>query len=359
MNIRFQNCDNEFDVIDVSIERESYEDAVYTFEEKPCKCYFPISELSSSLVLPIFTIVSTVDKCDDCTTQLRENQERTRAKLIRFKVPFQEVVDRGFKECCFDNLVLANNGAKDFENDYNSFYNVRQIDTETIAWFLVFGATEIAITATNYGQMVDYGGYASNEDLSICRIDWWKVLTAHGEGFYQVKKVVSLSGSNYTILSDTFHLKTFSTELADKTIRFDAVHTGYLHYFDVDFKGNVFDTSLRVTGFFGREEHEYEEDNVIYQNEVVDQVSMTKTSEYQFQLGFVPECITSHLMDFMLMANNIYINDYNANNHSYKFVKFPVKYKSNKGTKYPTYSRKAQINLTFEDAVRNKRKTNC
>ena len=75
--------------------------------------------------------------------------------------------------------------------------------------------------------------------------------------------------------------------------------------------------------------------------------------------NLLPECITSEVYDFILFGDRIIANDYNGNNHSYKYSKFEVELSGNKGAKYYPAIRDSKINLTFKDRFENKRKINC
>jgi hypothetical protein len=126
----------------------------------------------------------------------------------------------------------------------------------------------------------------------------------------------------------------------------------------VDFSGIGWKHSIRVPGFFGRREPQFEEDNIVNRQYEKRQISMKQTNEFKFQTNLIPDCLTNEILDFMLFANDIYFNDYNLNNHSYDYVKFGVKFASNEGTEYGVKTRKARLNLTFNDKFENNWKRN-
>lgn len=333
---------------------------VLKFEEYPCKCWKYVEEADQSLIVAQLEPISSVNDCEECYPVDNPYEERTRAFLSRVKIPVTFEQDRGFNECCYQNIVLADSTTEASRNDFTGFWHKRSIDAETVEFKLVDAntSTEILITDNTYGDYKDYGMHATQPDLATFICEWHKVLSVLGEGAYYIKKVINISGIITTINSNTFQLKTFSHEQADYTVRFDSYMDGKLHDYDVDFKGTGFKTSLRTIGFFGRPEWSYTEENVIYTTEEVDQVSMDIEMEYQFQVNRIPDCIAYELMEFMMLGNDLYINDYNSANFSY-LLGVPVKFKSNKGSKYFTSSRHAQINLTFGDKFKTKRKTNC
>ena len=155
-----------------------------------------------------------------------------------------------------------------------------------------------------------------------------------------------------------FTLRQFSSSLANKTTRIDVVMNGSLEKLKVNFTGISWKNSIRVGGFFGRREFQFEEDNIVNRQFESRQVSMKQSNEYKFQTNLIPDCVTNEIIDFLLFGNDIFLNDYNLNNHSYNFVKFPVKFESNDGTEYGVKTRKARLNLIFSDKFKNNLKRN-
>ena len=150
----------------------------------------------------------------------------------------------------------------------------------------------------------------------------------------------------------------FTQRAADKTVRIDSVMNGYLERLGIEFKNSGFKTSLRFGGFFGRRQPKYEEDNIVYTNFESTQISMHQTNEFLLQSNLLPYCMTSQIYDFALFANDIYLNDYNFNNHIRDFIKFPVKLAEAKDINYSNLTTKAVVNLTFSEKFINNIKRN-
>ncbi len=266
-----------------------------------------------------------------------------------------------FKECCYTHLALADTGSlTDFKNDYSAFYHQRQLSNETVDFFLYRfeNDTEYPLVDATYGLFFGFSYFDSNINLKGYKVEWKKVLTVRGEGNYKIIKRVTIAGVVVETNSITFTLKQYSTSLADKTVRMDVVMNGLLEKTGVDFSGIGWKHSMRVGGFFGRREPNFEEDNLINRQHEKRQISMKQVNEYKFQTNLVPYCVTNEIWDFLLLANDIYMNDYNLNNHSYDFVKFGVKFAGNDGTVYGAKTRKAQLNITFDDKFENNLKRN-
>lgn len=288
--------------------------------------------------------------------------ERTLGFLQRIVLPEPSEPDKGFKECCYVNLVLADElDDDDYKNDYYTLFEKKQTEGDTCDFVLqdLVTATDYVINDDTYGIWVPYGGHVDQPDVTTFKVEWRKVLTILGPGNYQIRKDLLVGGLSQEKLSNTFTLKPYSLDNADLTIRFDTEQNGYLKHYDVNLKGTGFKSTLRMCGFFGRREPDYVQENYITREEEIIQNNMIQENEYLFQANSIPICITRELFDFFMFGNNLWMNDYNRNNHDYGYKRFGVIYKSNKGTKYNSQHRNAQINLSFEDRKRDKRKQNC
>lgn len=335
---------------------------VIRVDQYPCDCF---DLIKPTMVTGQFvTKMEEYDDCDDC----RENvgscgfSERTIAYAVMVKLPQPPEPDRGFKECCYDNLVLASvSDDKYSKNDFNSFFFKKQLPSDDCDFILVDTdtASEYALDDNTYGSFWGFGDFASQPDLTVYKLDWRKVLQVLGIGRYKIKKNTVVAGIAFPEFSNTYHLEHYTNELADNSVRIDTVMDGKLVHLDVDFKGTGFTTSLRTKGYFGNRNPDYKQDNLVKRNYDTIQISMSQENEYKFQTGLLPICITEELFDFILFGNILYMNDYNSANHSYEYAKFPVELTGNEGTKYYVGNRDSRINLTFTDREKDKRKLNC
>lgn len=290
------------------------------------------------------------------------NRERTISYATFVTLPDEATTqpDLQFNECCYQPIVLADTTGKLERNDYSGFYYGKQLPNETCTFFLVDLQTneEHEITNNLYGRFKNFGEIEEQPKLSTFVVFWSKVLAQLGEGAYQVKKHIVITGIAYDELSNVFNLKTYSDMHADKTIRMDIAMNGLMEKQNVDFSGSQFMTSLRLGGYFGNREPKYEEDNIVFRDKRREQISMKMINVYKMQTELIPECISSQIFDFYLFADEIFLNDYNLNNHSYKLKNIPVSFENNEGTGYYALSRKARLNLTFKDRYENKNKFN-
>ena len=289
------------------------------------------------------------------------NRERTISFATFVKIPDEPIVPGlQYKECCYETLVLADDSGKLHKNDFTGFYYSRQIGSETCTYVLIDkqDGSEYPISDDTYGIFKPFGAIAEQPNLSTFIVQWNKILSALGEGAYQIRKDISITGISYSELSSMFTLRTFSDFYADKTIRIDIKMDGFMELQNVDFTGTNYKSSLRVGGFFGRREPKYEEDNLVFRTKKIEQISMKMVNAYKLQTELLPECVTEQIFDFYLFADEIFLNDYNLNNHSYSYKNKAVDYENNEGTKYYTENRKARLNLLFKDRYANRNKIN-
>lgn len=287
--------------------------------------------------------------------------ERTFVCGVKIKQPETAPPDRGFKVCCYHNIVLASpTSGKCEQNDYNSFYYQRQLENDTVSFCLVDeDNAETPITDSTYGDYYSFGDIEQNKDLAVIKIDWQKILLSLGEGCYKIKTKFTLVGIPYEVLSNTYTLKEFSINSADGTIRIDSIMSGNLVQQGVNFNGFEFCNSLRIKGFFGNQLPSYVQDNIVKRDFVSQQILSIQENQYTLQTEILPECITEELYCWHFLANQIFISDYNRPNHSYKYSCFPVELSNIDDVIHTIKDRGALVTASFSDRIKNKRKNNC
>jgi len=296
------------------------------------------------------------------TTNTCVNRELTRSYAFSINMPTViQAPEIAFRECCYIHHVFADAGSNDdFKNDYSAFYHQRQLSNETVTFHLYRYANgqEYNLINNTYGDYFNFGHFAVNPDLKGYKVSWKKVLNTLGAGNYKIIKRQTIAGILFETESFVFTLSQYSSYLADKTVRIDTVMNGSLTHLGVDFTDVFWHDSIRVPGFFGRREPQFTEDNLIEDDYESQQISMAQSNEYKFQTNNIPECVKEAIIDFHLFANDIYFNDYNLNNSSYKYVKFGVKFSNNEGTDYGAHKRKSRLNLVFRNKFENRIKRN-
>ena len=298
-----------------------------------------------------------------CNANNVDCQQKERSKTFAYilQIPTQlNFDDITLKECCVKNLVLADlNSDVEWKNDKYGIYHYRQTN-EQIEFVLIniLTGTETDLNNNTFGDFADFNTIQDNENLSYYILEWKKVLQNLGEGQYKIVKRFTIGSISTEIVINGFQLKQYRNDLANKTVRFDVIMNGYFEKLQANFNNSNFISNFRIKGFFGNREPKLEEDYLIDRNYKKNQISNKLTNEYKFQSNLVPECVTKELWDFILLADDIKISDYNFNNHSFNYKLFPVKFENNDGSDYSILSRKVKLNLTFSDRYENNIKKN-
>ena len=331
-----------------------------------CSCWKVVELISTYTESP--TVATVFEDCTACKKLVvSENctyNERTIGYAVKVGTPAIEPPDRGFAECCYSNVVLADLSSTDeYKNDYNGVFYKRQTPNDTITYDLIGVSTGTTILNGTHGTLYPFGT-AEQPELSYFIVDWKKVLTLLGEDTYTIRKNITIAGVSFVVDSNSFELKQWSLSNADKTVRIDSYMDGKLVKIDTDFKNSNYKNSMRIQGFFGNRKAKWTQDNLVFGSKkgkayYEDQITMSNNFEYVFEAYNIPECITRELYSFMLFGNEIFISDYNLNNHSYLFELLPVTLLDDAGAAYNPTSRNANINLTFVDRTKDNRKTNC
>ena len=327
-----------------------------------CECWkFSALDNNSQLLVNAYTEYSSCVECiESYIEEICPIAERTLSFAAMVTLPKPTPPNRGFKECCYVSKVFGDLADIDpYKNDFTGVYYKRPTSNSTVIFKLVNTDTlnEYTLNSNTYGTYQPFGG--TQADLSFFILEWRNVLSVLGAGNYQIKQEVSEVGQSVDYLSNTFTLHAFSQTLADDTVRIDCTQDGYLVDKEVNFKGTGFKTSLRVCGFFGRTEPSFEQKNLTTRDYKTQQVNISVSKEYKYQALKLPSCIADELLYFILKGNELFVSDYNKNNHSYAFELLPVELLDNEGTEYQTLSRAVKLNLLFTDRFKNNRKTNC
>lgn len=315
------------------------------------------------------TLSATFTDCWSAINNIIEGNndfdERTIGYAVKIGIPAAEPPDRGFLECCYSNVVLADlSSTNEYKNDYNGVFYKRQTPNDTITYELIGVSTGTTpLVSVTHGIEYPFGT-AEQPDLSYFIVDWKKILTLLGEDTYTIRKNVTIAGVSVPIDSNSFELKQWSIKNADNTVRIDSYMDGKLVKIDTDFKNSGYKNSMRIQGYFGDRQAKFVQDNLVFgskkgQKYYESQVTMSNNFEYVFQAYNIPECIARELYSFMLFGNEIFISDYNLNNHSYLFELQPVTLLDDNGADYNVTSRGVNINLSFVDRTKDNRKTNC
>lgn len=265
--------------------------------------------------------------------------------------------DKGFvAQCCYDNLVLAG-GSETYQNDITSLLFKAFDPSDTIDFFLEKDQVQVAVLNDNtYGTLYPIGSFTDFPFYAGIKLDWASVLTAFGEGNYRIKTDRVLITGSDSLFSINYHLKTFSSGLADNTIWIEWVQNGQI-IDGLDYTGLNWYQAIRLPGFFGNKQAEFEEEVWKNSNYETFQIRNELLFNRICEIGMIPSCLGDFLPN-LLQANTIQITDYNIKNFDYQLLQKVVRLSEINETKYNN-ERQAVYFLTFKDRTENHIKINC
>lgn len=268
-----------------------------------------------------------------------------------------------------------------YENDFNSFlfqytgtYNpltnsdfklLQEVNGQFVQVALLFDATYGVPIFKACQATYNYAGYA---------IMWQNVLKLLGPGVYKFE--ISKQNS-YCFKSPPFCLQEYTCQEANSTVRFESDYTGG-NFGSVTTQGiqwslccctttggsggpgssssNVtcgpitWHDSIRFAGFFGYETVEYQRDFIKYATGVINKVRDEAIKSFTVKTDRLPMWFHERFYAYGLMADQLYVSDYNINNANYNYKHFWVVADSGYSPKYTNYSRYTKIlDLKFKE----------
>lgn len=304
--------------------------------------------IDTSLITDLKTLTTLGVTCPGDTNC--GNQDRTFKQYGSIKLPqvFQEQ-NRGLKECCCTYNVLGDTAKTDWKNDLSSAWIKLSSASDTASFVLKKDGVVATYTPTSVPFV--------NEPFSFyTTVDWGDVITSDGVGCYTIEIAYSISGISGTLTWGTYQLQPYSIQNALNTARVRAIFNGYQEVEEMNFSGSQIQSTFRFFGYIGNRQPNTEIDNIIYSNREMKRVIRENLNTYEVITDPSDECITRPLLDlFFLSENQLFISDYNAHNHSYRYQDLPVIVEESPEIEYYDFSRKAKLSCKVSDKFKNKR----
>lgn len=278
-------------------------------------------------------------------------EERIKEDIQVVKLPSTFIEDdRGYKECCDPELVLASLSSSDsWKNDI------------TPAWIKFYnGGDSGVIVLKKDGEDAIYQPttmYFPNDQYSVyVEVDWKSVLAIDGIGCYTIERTWNMSGIDGFDTWGNYELLNYSVENTLGTARLRAVFNHYHEIEDINFKGANVNGTIRFAGFIGNRQPNKYIDNLISSDRIVTSNVRENLYSYEMKTDPLKEQRTSLITDLYLLSEvELYASDYNYFNHSYKILDIPVTLDETEELEYKEFNRGANVNVKLVDKVKNKR----
>lgn len=319
--------------------------------ERTCECQnYPADYIQNpqDFALPVFAAIAGDVNPDACYDSY---QNDINTFLFNFPTNFSPIMSNEFSLEKWDGT----------EWDTVAYLND---NTYGEAYYNNFFPTAADGTCTN----VNYQGY---------KIAWQNVLNSLGEGLYRLK--LENNEGYYCYVSPPFCLRPYDCIVADGTVKFEAFYEGG-SFGSVTKQGltyklcciNPFATdkittlpitlsdSIRFFGFFGREQYEHKRDQIKYATGEIKKVRDEMIKTFDLRSDRVPLWLHQRFAAYGMMADKLFVNDYNRNNANYNYKHFWVVGDSGYTIDHKNYSRYSKIqDVKFKEGLELIYKDTC
>lgn len=280
-----------------------------------------------------------------------EDRHQRKYDAVQLPVIFDEQ-NRGWKGCCSCEPMptLASPDPETWKNDVTSAWIKMSDPTDTVQFILQKDGIDTIYTPS-------INPFINESDAYYTTIRWIDVLNSDGVGCYELKVSYNISGVIGEFVWGAYNLKPYSIENALKTARIRVKLNLQQEIEDINFTGTNIEDTIRFCGFIGERQPNMEIDNLIYQNRGMKTVVRENLNTYKITTDPTGECLTTKLTDlYLLSENEMWISDYNAHNHSYKYLDLPVVVQESPELDYlDILQRKAILTCEVGDRRKNKR----
>lgn len=185
--------------------------------------------------------------------------------------------------------------------------------------------TDFIITNDSYGSFFPIGTIKPLYWGFL--LDWYLVATKLGFGRYKFNITVTNIAATEIHNEDSpcFRLLPYSCENAHRTVKITTEQKGYFEggfdYTDLsyDFEGETKHTwmqQIRLWGRFYRSTRRLEVDNIVGKDRSEEQVQARTIKVFSLLLDTIQPNVSDRILDDMLLAPEVYLNDYNINNET-------------------------------------------
>ena len=304
----------------------------------------PIGDLDDWTGYLTYEFYTESADCVDCL----EDRHKKEFNVIRLPETFTEQ-NRGFIDCCCEYMVLASEDPETWKNDITSAW-VKLSDAVDVQEFKIYK------DGVDTGEVPTVFNFPNEENAKYITVYWKEILFSYGPGCYDIRINYDISGITGSLIWGKYVLQLYTIQNALKTARVRVKFNGFQQTEGLDFTGTNIESTLRFYGYIGNRQANAETDNIIYENREMRRVIRENINSYEIITDPSLECIIKPLLDlYLLSENELYISDYNAHNHSYRFLDLPVIVEESPEVEYYDFSRKAKLTCKVGDKFKTNR----
>jgi hypothetical protein len=283
-----------------------------------------------------------------CSCTPREDRIFRQYEVVKLPDTFVEQ-NRGLKDCCCSYYVLGSPDQETWKKDQTSAWIKLSDLGDTHTFTLYKNGQPTSYVCPNYA-------FINEPNAFYTTIEWSDVLASDGVGCYTLKVEFVISGITDDFTWGKYDLKPYSIANALKTARIKAIFNGYHEVDQIDFTASNVESTHRFFGYIGNRQPNTEIDNIIYDNREMKRVIRENLNDYEIITEPSDECIIRPLVElYLLSENQLFISDYNAHNHSYRYLDLPVIVSESAQIEYKDLSRKATLTCKVSDKFKSNR----
>lgn len=283
-----------------------------------------------------------------CGCTPREDRIFKQYSVVKLPDTFIEQ-NRGLKDCCCKYYVLASEDTETWKNDVTSAWIKLSDLGDTYVFSLLKNGQPTTYTCPSYEFINEANAYYTT-------IEWKDVLASDGIGCYELIVSFKISGIIGQFTWGKYDLKPYTIQNALKTARIRAIFNGYHEVDQIDFTASNVISTHRFFGYIGNRQPNTEIDNIIYDNREMKRVIRENLNDYEIITEPSDECIIRPMVElYLLSENQLFISDYNAHNHSYRYLDIPVIVSESAQIEYKDLSRKATLTCKVSDKFKSNR----
>lgn len=275
--------------------------------------------------------------------------------------------------CCYINRVFGHQTLNEItdplKNDITRFLRPYEASITDVDMFLTKPSDstfiEVVLNDNTFGEFFDLGFHTDELGRNYIgyEVNWRLVLIEHGEGTYQIR--ADKTGILPTIPSDLdfpYELQDFTAARANGTIRISFSNSFILRdRFDqkkrIYFPEN-WTNQIRLYGFFGGDNAEYNKTFTKYKDESKRTVSDEQIPKYRMRIEQAPAEIHDFVRIEAMQADIISVTDYN-NNNPWKHKETEVIEPSEYIPEYTEVEQLMDVDIEFKDRFGTGLKKHC
>lgn len=293
-------------------------------------------------------------------------------KIITVGVPPNPEIEYVFEQeeickCCLNVFADPVNPDNLFRNDMSSFIRgYSDVSTGATMELLKCGVKIDDLINDDYGEFFGYGFHTDGVKSYIgMQLDWLKVYNAFGSGSYQMKVISTIyDGSTVEETSFEYNLQSYTTDLADGSVRMEFIHNGIIGDCNDPKSLRSFEflnwpNQIRLRGMVYTATPTYEQEEIQYWNGMLQDVKNELTVTYSMNVRAVPNEIHQFLQVDVLQADSIIVSDYNSDSPLRPFLDRELKFAGGYERNQIGRTKKSSAKISFKDKINNKRKRFC